>query len=108
MNSLANSKVETQEINFISELQKWINKYIFRWTNKDYTLIDDLYAATSIALMYIQMHQVIMNIRLANALTPYAHSFHIKHLESKGELGHVVDSLPTKGYTVVISQYAVL
>ena len=97
VNSLANSKVETQEINFISELQKWINKYIFRWTNKDYTLIDDLYAAASIALMYIQIPQVMMNIRLGNALTPYAHSFHIKqYLESKGELGHVVDSLPLK------------
>lgn len=97
VNSLANSKVEPQEINFISELQKWIDKYIFRWTNKDYALIDDLYAAASLALMYIQIPQVIMNIRLANALTPYAHSFHIKqYLESKGELGHVVDSLPLK------------
>lgn len=97
VNSLANSKVEIQEINFISELQKWIDKYIFRWTNKDYALIDDLYAAASLALMYIQIPQVIMNIRLKNALTPYAHSFHIKqYLESRGQLGHVVDSLPLK------------
>lgn len=93
--SLINSRVEPQELNFIYELQTFIDKYIFRWTNKDYVLTDDLYSAASLALLYMHLPQAIFNIRLANCNTPYAHSFHVKqYLESHGYLGSVVDNIP--------------
>lgn len=93
--SLINSRVEPQELNFMYELQTFIDKYIFRWTNKDYVLTDDLYSAASLALLYLNIPQAIFNIRLANCNTPYAHSFHLKqYLESHGYLGSVVDNIP--------------
>lgn len=91
----ANGIIEEQEINFIPELQKWIDKYVFRWTNIEYAITDDLYVAASTSIMYMQIPAVIMNIRLENCFTPYAHTFHIKeYLESHGRLGHVIENLP--------------
>lgn len=91
----ANGVIELQEINFISELQRWIDKYIFRWTNIEYAITDDLYVAASLSVMYMQIPAVMMNIRLQNCHTPYAHSFHIRqYLESHGRLGHVIPHLP--------------
>lgn len=91
----SNGVVEPQETNFIVELQTWLTQYINRWTNPAYALTDDLYVAASISIMYMQIPAVVMNIRLKNCQTPYAHSFHIKeYLESHGRLGHVYDNLP--------------
>lgn len=91
----SNGVIEKQEINFIVELQTWLNKYMSRWTNSAYAITDDLYVAASLSVMYMQLPAVIMNIRLKNAKTPYAHSFHVKaFLESHGRLGHVYDHLP--------------
>ena len=91
----SNGIVEVQEINFIVELQIWIDKYLSRWTNAAYAVTDDLYVAASVSVMYMQMPSVIMNIRLKNCGSPYAHSFHIKeYFESHGRLGHTVDHLP--------------
>lgn len=93
--ALVASRIEEQESNVIVELQKYIDKYLFRWTNKDYVLTDDLYAAASLAILYVNLPQAIMNIRLANCNTEFAHSFHIKqYLESHGYLGNTVDALP--------------
>lgn len=91
----SNGVIEPQEINLIPELQKWIDKYVFRWTNIEYALTDDLYVAASTSVMYMQIPAVVMNIRFENCFTPYAHTFHIKeYLESHGRLGHVIENLP--------------
>lgn len=91
----ANGIIEPQEINFIVELQKWIYKYISRWTNPGYAMTDDLYVPASLSVMYMQLPAVIMNIRLKNTGTSYAHSFHVKtYFDSHGRLGHVFDHLP--------------
>lgn len=92
---VANGVIEDQEINFIPKLQTWIDKYLFRWSNREYALTDDLYVAASLSVMYLQMVGVMMNIRLENCHTPYVHSFHIRqYLDSHGELGHVIAHLP--------------
>src|SRR5699024_2900593 len=91
----ANGIIEPQEINFIVELQNWVDKYLSRWTNGAYSITDDLYVAAAISILYLQLAAVMMNIRLKNCRTSYAHSFHVKsYLESHGRLGHVFDNLP--------------
>lgn len=95
MQVTSNGIIEKQEMNVIPQLQKWIDKYLRRWTNPEYALTDDLYVAASISVMFMQIPSVIMNIRLENCNTIYAHSFHLKqYFESHGRLGHIVENLP--------------
>lgn len=92
---LVEQLIESQEVNFILDLQTWINKYLFRWTNNAYALTDDLYVAASLGIMYLKLPLAIMNIRLDRCHTSMAHTFHVReYLDSHGRLGHVIDYLP--------------
>lgn len=90
----ADGLVEENETNLIPELQKWVNAYYARWYNSHYTLTDDMYLTTFLAMMYSQLPTVIMNIRLANSKTNMAHSYHIReYLDAHYRLGEYVDYL---------------
>lgn len=79
--------VENNEYNFVSKLQKWVDKYLFRWVNKQFALSDDLYVATYIGQLYLHMVPAIINIRLDACKTNEAHSFHVQqYLASHGFL----------------------
>lgn len=56
--------VEENEYSFIVKLQAWINGYIGRWVNTQYGLSDELYPATWLGIMYLQLVPTILNIRL--------------------------------------------
>lgn len=92
---LGEQLIQNQEVNFILDLQTWLDKYLYRWTNDAYALTDDVYVAAALGVMYLQLPLAIMNIRLAKCHTSMAHTFHVReYLESHGRLGHVIDHLP--------------
>lgn len=89
--------IEEQEYSLIARLESWIKACLTRWHNKDYTLIDDVYFAAMLGVLYLNIPKQIMNIRLQNCNTNEAHSFHIRqYLESHGKLGKYVSALPLR------------
>lgn len=89
--------VEENEYSFIVKLQAWINGYIGRWVNTQYGLSDELYPATWLGIMYLQLVPTILNIRLEACKTNEAHSFHVRqYLASHGFLDTYLDTMTTK------------
>lgn len=87
--------VEPQEHNMVNELQKYIDKILFRWVVSDYAKLDDMYAPFILGVIASLLPGKIMNIRLANCHTPFVHTFHIYHyLESHGGLGKYMNQIP--------------
>lgn len=90
-----NNLIEYQEHNLIDELQRHLYIYNRNWVNAEYIQGNDLYVVTTLATWYATIPNTIMNIRLGNCKTPYAHTFHIKqYLNSFGQLGKYVDFIP--------------
>jgi hypothetical protein len=88
------SLVEDNETNLIPQLSHWCEAFMVRWNVPAFTHTDSLYAASQLAVLFQQIPLKILNIRLANCHTPYAHSFHIReYLASNGRLDVYVDHL---------------
>lgn len=89
--------VEANEYSLIAKLQGWIDRFYIRWVNKQFTLSDDLYAATYLGLMYLNMVPAIMTFRLEACKTNEAHSFHVRqYLASHGFLDKFMDQMTTE------------
>lgn len=89
-----NYLIEPNEENLIYKLQTHIDSFLERWWNAGYNVSSDLFLTSFIGLVYLSIPQILGNIRLENAKTPFAHSFHIReHLESWGGLGWVTEYL---------------
>jgi hypothetical protein len=70
--------IEPQEDNIISELQDWLNNYQVTWFFEQYALTDGLFTAVQLTELYYAIFRKIIAIRLKNAKTIRAHSFHIE------------------------------
>lgn len=91
------SLIEIQETNLLPQLETWIKGFWVRWYISDYGNVNDLFLASWLGVMFCNLPKQILNIRLNNCLTHYAHSFHIReYLESMGKLGNYVDYLDLK------------
>ena len=91
------SLIEGNEENLIQELQYRITAYLTRWAVDDYSYVDDLYVASHLAILYMNIPKFILNIRLENCHTEYVHSFHIRQfLASNGRLDSYIDDLTKK------------
>lgn len=89
--------VESNETNLIFLLQKYIDAYYRNYYNESFEFYEDLYALDNLARVYAFMPSKIINIRLNNAKTDYAHSYHIrKHLSSFGGLDAEYEFLTNK------------
>jgi hypothetical protein len=89
--------VETNEENLIPKLENWCKVFSRRWLVRAYGLVDDLYVAAHLATMYMLIPSVVMNIRLGNCHTNYAHSYHIReYLASHQKLDWAVDYMTKK------------
>lgn len=86
--------VEENETNLIPQLDAWSRQMFHRWNLTAYAAVDNLYAASFLAVYYTQVPLAIMNIRQANCHTIYAHSFHIlEFLAGQGRLDRYADAL---------------
>lgn len=84
--------VESNEENLIPKLESWCKVFSRRWLVRAYAQVDDLYVPAHLAQMYMLIPAVVMNIRLANCHTNYAHSYHIReYLASHQKLDWAVD-----------------
>jgi hypothetical protein len=86
--------IEVNEYSLVDNLQKWIDGYQIRWTNAQFGISDELYPATSLGIMYLNLVPAIMTLRLAACKTNEAHSFHVRqYLASHGALDVFMDQL---------------
>lgn len=89
--------VEENEVNLIKKLEDWIKGFNVRWNVVDYSIVDDLYMAGFLGVMFSYIPSVILNLRLAACKTNEAHSFHIReYLTSNGKLEGYIDLLTKK------------
>ena len=70
--------IEDNEHDLIPTLQDRINNYKSIWLLGYYQNLDNLYLATQYAILYQFLFTSLLAIRLANAKTMRAHSFHIR------------------------------
>lgn len=88
------SLVEPQEYTLISKIQEWIYGFEFRWNVKGYSVSDEYYPAAYRAILYNQIVNKLLNLRLLNCKTPEVNSFHIRHyLDSNNDLGQYIPYL---------------
>lgn len=91
------SLVEVNEYSFIHELQRWIDGYKLRWTNRHYSISDDYYDIANLGVMYVNLVGAILTIRKAKCKTNEAHSYHVRQfLASHGFLDDYLDVLTLK------------
>lgn len=89
--------VEAGETRFIYKLQDRINQFYLRWDNQAFIYADVYYPAGIEAVFYTALIQFIINIRLEECKTDFAHSFHIKeYLKSNGRLDLFYDFMTDK------------
>lgn len=86
--------VESRETNLIPKLQDWINGQFIRWANEDYRINNSLFIAARLAIIGMGTPSQIKSIRLENAKTNMAHSYHIRrYLASFGPLDQYYDQM---------------
>lgn len=86
--------IEIQETSLIEELQNRIYKYSVTWLLDYYQLVDSLFLATQIAILYQFIYTSILTIRLNNIKTSQTHTYHIKqYLASHHSLDRYIDYL---------------
>lgn len=70
--------IEEHEYSLINNLQKWIYSYLSRWDNSQFRLSDNLYSATMLGILFINMVPAIINLRLKACKTNEVHSYHLR------------------------------
>ncbi len=89
--------VEGNEANFIENLQEFIHRFFHRWDVPDYRITDPWFVPAQLGILYAMLPKAILNIRLANCRTDYAHSYHIRqYLASFGKLDPYFDFMTPK------------
>lgn len=89
--------IEPGEVDLLANLQAWIYAYTKRWIIRAFCLTDNLYAATFMAQLMLNLIGAITNFRLQACKTNQAHSFHIKqYLRSHGFLDVYLDQMSNK------------
>lgn len=89
--------VEVNEYSLIANLQKWIDGYKTRWNNNQYEISDELYPATALGIMYLNLVPAIITLRLQACKTNEAHSFHVRqYLASHGLLDVYMEQMTLK------------
>lgn len=86
--------VESNEMNLSMEISRWVKQFFVRWNTPAYSLVDDLYTASMLGVMYCMLPLTILRVRMKNCHTYMANSFHIgEYLEGQGGLNKYVSSM---------------
>lgn len=89
--------IEENETNLVYKLQTNLNNHKARWYMRDYALVDDLYETVYWGQLSLLLILWVLNVRLENCKTLYAHSFHIReYLASHGKLDVFIDTMTKK------------
>ena len=73
------SFIESQEYNIIDELQDYIDRYVDRWYNLKYAILEPYYLSGFLINLFTAIPNAIVNIRLGNIRSNRAHSFFIEN-----------------------------
>lgn len=71
--------VYDNEYSIISELEKYCINFLSRWHINEYTLIEELYLASMLGVLYANLPNKLMAIRLDKVYTNEVHPFHMEH-----------------------------
>lgn len=86
--------VEGQELNLIYDTEAWIRSVQYRTEMQSYSETDDLFIAGVVGLIYANLTNALMDIRLKYVKTAQAHSFHISsYLASYNRLDEFIPYL---------------
>lgn len=89
--------VEGNETNLIEKLQEFINGFFSRWDVPDYRITDPWFVPAQLGILFALIPKAILNIRMSNCKTDYAHSYHVRqYLGSFGKLDNYFDFMTTK------------
>lgn len=69
--------IDSNEYSLMLELQEYIYGFFGRYYIADYSLVDDLYISSILAVLYADLRLKIENIRLKNVFTYEANSYYI-------------------------------
>ncbi len=88
--------VEENEYSLIAKLQGWVDAFMSRHVNNQFTVSDGLYTASWMGVMGMNLSLAILGFRMEACHTNEAHSYHVKsYLASHGYLDKYYDQLTT-------------
>lgn len=76
--SFQRNLVEDNEFSLMTNIQNWIYDYLDRWVVRPFALSDDLYVATWMGQLYMQLVCLVINLRLRACKTNEVHSYHLR------------------------------
>jgi len=86
--------VDPNETDLIPRLEAWVQGWLFRWNTPAYALVDGLYIASMLGVLYTQMTTAILAVRQSSVHTSRAHGFHVReHLASYQRLDEFYELL---------------
>lgn len=89
--------VEENEYNLIPQVEKFVKGFLDRWHIKAFSIIDSYYLVTMLGILYTNIKNEIINIRINNIRSGYVHSFFLEsYFRSKFDLWENVKVLNKK------------
>jgi hypothetical protein len=86
--------IEENETSLVSQIQDRIDAFMLRYNVAEFVMVDDLYPAAHLAILYLNLPLFIEDARLTNCHTEQVHSFHIRqYLASHGRLDAYISHL---------------
>lgn len=73
------SFVESNEYNLIRELETYIKLFISRWHNRSYTITDELYIASMLAVLYANLPSKVLASKIDKIQTNEVDSFNLEN-----------------------------
>ena len=88
--------IEENEYSLVAKLQTWVNDFMGRHVNDQFTVSDGLYTASWLGVMAMNLPLAILGFRMEACHTNEAHSYHVKaYLASHGGLDRYYDQMTT-------------
>jgi hypothetical protein len=86
--------IEENETSLVSQIQDRIDAFMLRYNVAEFVMVDDLYPAAHLAILFLNIPLFIEDARLTNCHTEQVHSFHIRqYLASHGRLDAYISHL---------------
>ena len=77
--SYNDSLIEPRESDLVTNINLYLKNYAVTWGRNSYALLDNYFVQVQLAIAQLQLLQKLIALRLKNAKTSKAHSFHIRN-----------------------------